>query len=174
MVAGIYASFQLLTGPSTEVVDGQYAYPGYEIVALEPFEIEARVLSRRDYRTGRESDLSLTDLALGWGPMARDDTLEYIEISQSNRWYHWRASALPIPRRDIESHSANMHMIAANPDVANKLSDVPTDARVHISGQLVEVRAPDGWKWRSSLTRHDTGDGACEVVWVESLRWSEV
>jgi len=27
---------------------------------------------------------------------------------------------------------------------------------------------PDGFAWRSSLTREDTGAGACELVYVES------
>lgn len=26
-----------------------------------------------------------------------------------------------------------------------------------------------GWRWRSSLSREDTGDGSCELVWVERL-----
>jgi hypothetical protein len=30
----------------------------------------------------------------------------------------------------------------------------------------VQVNTPDGWRWRSSLTREDTGGGACEVVYV--------
>jgi hypothetical protein len=36
-------------------------------------------------------------------------------------------------------------------------------------GYLVEVRGRDGFRWRSSLTREDTGNGACELVWVEKL-----
>jgi hypothetical protein len=35
---------------------------------------------------------------------------------------------------------------------------------------LVEADGRDGWKWRSSLTRDDTGDGACELMWVEWMR----
>ena len=38
---------------------------------------------------------------------------------------------------------------------------------VRLSGWLVEIRARDGFKWRSSLSRADTGAGACEVVLVE-------
>jgi hypothetical protein len=38
--------------------------------------------------------------------------------------------------------------------------------RVRIEGWLVEATAPDGWRWRSSLTREDTGNGACELVYV--------
>jgi hypothetical protein len=40
---------------------------------------------------------------------------------------------------------------------------------VALTGYLVEVRGPDGFRWRSSLTREDTGNGACELVWVEKL-----
>jgi hypothetical protein len=40
---------------------------------------------------------------------------------------------------------------------------------VRFSGYLVKVEAPDGWAWVSSLTRDDTGAGACELVWVDDL-----
>jgi len=36
-------------------------------------------------------------------------------------------------------------------------------------GYLISIRGEDGWHWRSSLSRTDSGDGACEVVWVDSL-----
>jgi len=35
---------------------------------------------------------------------------------------------------------------------------------------LVEVKAQDGWTWRSSLSREDTGNGACELMLVEEVR----
>ena len=34
-------------------------------------------------------------------------------------------------------------------------------------GYLVEADGQNGYKWVSSLTRSDSGAGACEVVWVE-------
>jgi len=40
---------------------------------------------------------------------------------------------------------------------------------VHLDGFLVDASRPDGWRWRSSLRRDDTGDGACELVYVEDL-----
>jgi hypothetical protein len=33
----------------------------------------------------------------------------------------------------------------------------------------VEVSKADGWHWRSSTTREDSGMHACEVVWLEEL-----
>ena len=29
-------------------------------------------------------------------------------------------------------------------------------------------KSADGWRWQSSLTRHDTGNGACELLLVQS------
>ncbi|CAG0979765.1 hypothetical protein MTYP_01692 [Methylophilaceae bacterium] len=148
---------------------GQVFINGHRIKPLEGFSIEARVLSVRHYNHDRESSLAPVDLALGWGRMADDAVLRHIDISQRNRWYFWRTDNFPIPRREIETHSANMHMIPANAEIENKLKSVSSGKIVRINGYLVEADANDGWRWRSSLTREDTGPGACELVLVETL-----
>ena len=138
---------------------------------LAGFSIDARVLSRRDYDAGRESDLSPTDLALGWGRMRDDGVLSRLDISQSGRWYRYRWSdAPPISVDEIVRSSANMHVIPANDGVARALARVREGDRVRMDGWLVEADAPDGWTWRSSTTREDSGEGACEVVYACSLR----
>jgi len=144
-----------------------------EPATLQPlagFSVEARVLSREDYRMGRESDLSPTDLALGWGRMRDDAVIDRLDIDQSNRWYHYRwQGAPPIPAAEIVRSSANMHMIPADAATAKELGRVRIGDKVRIDGWLVEADAPDGWRWRSSLTREDSGSGACEVVYVCSI-----
>jgi hypothetical protein len=147
----------------------RYVRNGYSIEVLERFALAARVLGVAHYRSDREADLSPVDLALGWGPMSDSDVLRHVEITQSNRFYYWRVKHFPIPRKQIETHSANMHLIPAHERINAALSAVRTGQVVRIEGYLVEARATDGWHWRSSLTREDTGVGACEVVWVEKL-----
>lgn len=146
-----------------------FSFKDYTITPLASFKIEARVLGRENYYLGRESGLSPTDLALGWGPMSDEAVIDKISIRQSNRWYTWRVSEWPIPRRQIETNSANMHLIPANDDVASTLKTVRTGNIVRFSGYLVRIKASDGWRWQSSVTRDDTGDGSCELIWVESL-----
>lgn len=149
--------------------NGGFRVERYAIYPLQDFSLEARVLGREDYRLGREAELSPTDLALGWGPMADPNVLASIRITQGNRWYYWRADSMPIPRREIETHSANMHLIPANDSVARTLGQVDTGERIRLSGKLVRVEGDDGWRWVSSLSREDSGSGACELIWVESL-----
>ncbi|HQO16731.1 MAG TPA: hypothetical protein PLG02_07185, partial [Methylotenera sp.] len=74
-----------------------------------------------------------------------------------------------IPQRQIEIHSANMHIIPANDSVKRQLSNVRQGQLVKIKGLLIEARRPDGWRWRSSLSREDTGNGACELMYVTEL-----
>ncbi len=156
--------------PGTVDPAGNLAYPGYSFQTLDRFDLKARVLSRRDYRFGREAELSPLDLAVGWGPMADPHTLQAFTISQRNRWYYWKARELPISRADIIAHSANVHIIPASEQIALSLDDVAVGSEVQLAGQLVQVTAPDGWRWRSSLSRTDTGAGSCEVLLLESLR----
>ena len=152
--------------PQQASPDGVIRLDGHTITPLQPFRLEARVLGREDYRFDRGARISPTDLALGWGPMADPQVLARIDISQGNRWYHWRTDDFPIPRREIETHSANMHLIPADAAVAQALRGVRAGQNVRIDGWLVQADAPDGWRWRSSLTREDSGGGACELVYV--------
>ena len=142
----------------------------FTITPLQSFEIEARVLSAEHYSVGRTADLVPVDLALGWGPMSDEAVLSKINITQGNRFYYWHVDAFPIPREQIESNSANMHMIPATSTVAKTLKSIRAGQVVKLSGYLVEVNAADGWHWRSSLSRTDTGSGACELVYVKSLQ----
>ena len=142
---------------------------GYLVEPLARFEVEARVLAAKRYRKGREAELSPVDLALGWGPMSDEAVLDHLEIWQNRRFYFWQGRILPIPKREISRHSANMHLIPATDEVREALLKVRPGEIVRFSGYLVQIRADDGWYWRSSLTRNDVGGGACEVVWVEYL-----
>jgi hypothetical protein len=139
---------------------------------LADFSLQARVLSREDYRVDTESELAPTDLALGWQAMSDSAVLDKLKISQSGRWYHyrWGREGPPIPAKQIVRSSANMHLIPANDAVAEALAVVGEDQLIALRGQLVEVERPrDGWRWRSSTSREDSGAGSCEVIWVESL-----
>lgn len=147
-----------------------FSVAGYRIIPAAAFSLQARVLSVEAYHVGREADLSPVDLALGWGPMADSAVLDHLQISQNNRFYFYRWSGTPpIPRPDIVEHSANMHMIPANDEIKQRLGTVRAGQVVTLRGYLVRVQAPDGWHWNSSMTRSDSGNGACELVWVKDI-----
>ena len=143
----------------------------YEITQLATFAIRAKVLAKENYRFDRGAELAPTDLALGWGKMSDEGILAEIKISQSNRFYYWRVESFPLPRQEIETQSANMHLIPANDSVKRALAQIRRGDIIEMSGSLVNVVSADGgWRWNTSLTRDDTGRGACELIWVENLQ----
>jgi len=146
-----------------------FNHEGYSFTPLANISLEARVLSRKQYSLGREGKLSPLDLALGWGPMSDNQVLDMIDISQGNRFYYWHVEQFPIPQKEITRHSSNMHMIPSNEQVADQLAAIRKGDVVAITGQLVMIKAEDGWRWQSSLSRTDTGKGACELVWVKAV-----
>lgn len=174
------ANAPVVLGPGIKVTDAPiqtdlkkaetFQHNGYQITPLAEFKLKGKVLSREDYSFGRESDLSPIDLALGWGPMSDEAILDKIDISQSGRWYRWRVQEFPIPRKAIETQSANMHMIPANDLVEDLLEMTKQGQLIELEGYLVRADADDGWHWQSSLTRNDTGARACEVIYVESFQ----
>ncbi len=157
------------TPAQRDTVQKPFKFKGYQITPLADFVMKGRILSYKTYSSDREADLSPIDLALGWGPMSKNEVLSKIDISQRSRWYYWRTDNFPIPRRDIETNSANMHIIPADKSIAGQLKDVKRGQIVHIKGHLVECNQ-NGWKWKSSLSREDTGGGACEVIYVTNLK----
>ena len=142
----------------------------YQLTRKASFEIRARVLSKEPYYLGRTADLAPIDLALGWGAMSDSAVLSQIDISQSARWYRTRYDLPPpIADQQIIFNSSNMHMIPAGKAIERSLKKLREGDIVLIKGYLVDVDHDSGWYWRSSMSRLDTGDGACELVYVESL-----
>jgi len=142
----------------------------YRIKPLATFNVVAKVLAKKNYSSDRGADLSPTDVTLGWGRMSDESVLKHVNISQSGRFYFWNVKTFPIPRREIETHSANMHLIPANDKVERAIANIKEGEIIEIVGQLVSATSgSDGWTWTSSLTRNDIGNGACELILVEKI-----
>jgi hypothetical protein len=144
----------------------------FAIKPLARYEITARVLSKESYRWDVGAKLVPVDLTMGWGPMSDSAVLDKLEISQGNRWYNWRIdnmAKLPIAVDQINRHAANMHLIAADNTIAKQIRNIRPGKIVTLRGYLVEASGKDGFTWRTSLSRDDSGGGACELMWVESF-----
>lgn len=153
------------------VTDGEKLQIGrWTLTIRATYQLTARVLARESYSFDAMSDLVPEDLALGWGPMSDNSVLRTIDISQSNRFYYWRASAATrLARETIISHSANTHVIPQTPAVARALARLRPGEVVTLSGDLVDAVRNDGRSLKTSLLRTDTGAGACEVMLVTDV-----
>ena len=144
-------------------------YKGYEITPQADFIIEARVLSREKYFIDASAELAPLDLALGWGMMSDTATIDQLDIDQNVRFYTWRMNNAPITIKQVIEQSSNMHMIPANDEIEEQLGKIRKGSLVRLKGKLVKVRNSKGFIWNSSMSRKDTGAGACEVVYVTAV-----
>ena len=150
-----------------------FEFKGYKITPVAHFSVKARVLSARHYRQDGIKGLSPVDLALGWGKMSDHDILKHINISQSGRWYRYRyVGKPPIPKNEIKNSSANMHLVPGNQNARASMMKARKGHDVAFHGKLINIERRTSrsrqW-WKSSLTRSDSGGGACEIVWVEEF-----
>ncbi|WP_413586739.1 hypothetical protein [Bdellovibrio sp. HCB274] len=137
---------------------------------LANYKIRARVLSTNRYWFDPGAAISPIDLALGWGPMSDSRVLNELSIGQSLRYYHVKWRNPPIPENEILRHSANVHIIPANTIVKDLLFSLREGNLIELDGQLVVFSGKSGGEWKSSLSRDDRGAGACELMYVTSVR----
>jgi hypothetical protein len=133
------------------------------------YRVTARILGLQRYRFDSLAGLIPEDLALGWGPMSDNGVLAAIDISQSDRFYFWRAHSGALAKDAIISHSANTHVIPADALVGKQLSRLRRGQVVALEGELVDAVRDDGAWIHTSLVRTDTGAGACEVMLVRDV-----
>lgn len=145
----------------------------FEGVRLKPraeFDAEVRVLGRERYWLGELADVAPLDIAVGWGPMSDSAVLNEIDISQGGRFYFWQYDGEPpIPTPAIISHSANWHLVPASRSVWRTLRSLRVGSVVRLEGKLIDIETPEHRTIKTSLRREDSGEGACEVIFVESV-----
>lgn len=142
----------------------------YEIGYSDEFKITGLVISKRHYLADERADIAPYDMVVGWGPMSDPKVLKDIDVRQNNRFYYWHVDEFPIPRKALELHSTNLHLIPNSAEIATALAAVQKGDIVELVGYLVDIKDADGFIWATSRVRDDSGDGACEIVLVERLR----
>ncbi len=148
-----------------------YSKAGHQLTAVAEFKVKAKVLSVALYRKGREALFSPVDLALGWGKMASDQLLSEVKVTQSGRFASMSYDpGSDIAVNDIIHNSSNVHVIPASHGVKKQLQKIKKGQTVEIEGYLVNISHSDGWRWQTSMSRHDRGNGACEILLVTSVR----
>ena len=166
---GVLAPYE----PDQDALDPQrhWQFKDSQVTALANFRVRARVLLTEHYWWGRDADVAPVDLTMGWRLMSNQEVLDGLHIYRGRRAYVWspRDGRMPASEQDINTHSANMHLVPSTPELADRLRAINPGDLVDIHGYLIELKFPDGATWTSSLTRTDTGNGACELVWVNDL-----
>ena len=152
------------------VVEDKRIYKnGYELKLIESFDVEGRVISTRRYWGDERADIAPVDLAVGWGKLSDPEVLKQIYFRQNNRFLYWRVGEFPIPRKELEHSTTNIHIIPANDSVEARVRDLKRGELIKLKGYLVDAKTGNNDVWQTSRSREDSGDGACEILLVEAI-----
>lgn len=147
-----------------------FEHKGYTLTPIAQFVVKAKLLSFEEYHSDEGASLSPIDYALGWDKMSQDEIIEQLDVRQDQRFFTYRwEKAPPIPPQEIIVSATNIHLIPASREIEKQLKSARRGEHVQLTGQLVDARRNDGFIWNSSRSRQDTGKGACELMWVESI-----
>jgi len=169
-------SFQELNDPIQKKYRGNDYIPyvnqkvNLKIFPKAEYKVYATVMGKKRYRWGWESKLAPYDLALVWNKLMLPENQKGIKYSQGNRWYYYRYNNdYPLSGSYIAEHSANNHIIPANDNLRKAIDRIRVMDNIYLEGYLVyidgKVNNRKVW-WKSSLSRNDSGDGACEVFYI--------
>lgn len=150
----------------------------YEIEPLFEYELDGVVVSYHDadsvtdiWHHRRWQDfLNVRDLCVIWGDNVRSGV--YLDMSFRNDswtcWAYW-PDALTGARFRMDALSNN-HLLADDPTVQKALMAARPGDQVRFRGVLARYRNPgNGFARGTSTSRTDTGNGACETVYLESF-----
>jgi hypothetical protein len=124
-----------------------------------------------DYAHNEWGDhINLMDLCVVWGSTAEAGAYRKVSFS-NNQWEcHWSWSSAEAGRNFKHEEVSNNHIVTDDPAVAKALRTIRIGDQIRIKGYLVDYTIANRPGARvSSITRTDTGNGACEVLYVEAV-----
>jgi hypothetical protein len=143
------------------------------IEKVAEYSITGRVVGTSRYSFGIRGELSPYDVGLAWGPLSDIAVDDRISWRSSQRWLTFRTNdfaLLPL----ISINSSNTHLIPANNDIRRLLRHIRRNDVVRLEGYLVQAHYTDrghSITIPTSTSRYDTGNGACEQMYVTSVTW---
>jgi len=155
-----------LGGAETVIIKGDRGDVALSLLAH--YSIEA-VVKSKNHQSDYASQISKYDLALAWGTLNDPVIDAHISYGQSGRFYYYRWSeGTPVSPDYIASHSANVHVIHSNSYILKDIKGIDENDHIRLEGFLVNTNFKDG-AWKTSLTRNDTGNGSCEILYVTNV-----
>jgi hypothetical protein len=115
--------------------------------------------------------LNVVDLCLVFAENVASGGYEGIEYSSGQFVCYAQTRSDEKWRRFSMRALSNNHLLADRPSIASKLRAVQIGDQVRIRGWLSEYEHNHGFPFKrgTSLTRDDTGNGACETIYVQEI-----
>ncbi|MFZ6813915.1 hypothetical protein ACO0K3_05570 [Undibacterium sp. Rencai35W] len=150
----------------------------YQVQPLYHYDLTGLVVSKHDANTWwdylhREwnDSLNIVDLCVVWGNNVRSGSYADINFSSGQFTCNFSTNSNEAFAAFDQTAISNNHLLTDNPQLAKLMRSVQVGDQIHFRGQLAEYSHHHGFAFKrgTSITRTDTGNGACETVFIESF-----
>jgi hypothetical protein len=158
----------------TTEVNGQH----YTVTPKFSYQLDGVVVSLHDadqlndiWHHGRWQDfLNLRDLCVIWGENVQSAVYHRIEF-HNDSWTCWVSWQDQETGRQFKMNAlSNNHLLADKDTVKAALMKAEPGDHIRVRGLLAEYANPaNGFHRGTSITREDTGNGACETIYVDEF-----
>lgn len=152
----------------------------YTLEPLFAYELDGVVVSLHDsdafsdiYHFKDWKDfLNIRDLCVVWGDNVSSGLFREMQY-HNGTWTCWVSSAdADVARRFAWRQLSNNHLLTHDPQLYEAIKSAEIGDQIHLKGYLTRYSHAGGFQRGTSVSRADTGDGACETIYVEEFRIS--
>ena len=149
----------------------------YTLTPRASYDISGLVVSQHRgdalFNLGHKVDPgNIKDICVVWGEAVTNGSYRKVKFTSGEFTCSYSWSGAVTPLLDPEKTSNN-HLIPANAAIASRIDAIHVGDQVRLTGLLVDYEVTkdrrDIFTRRTSLTRTDTGNGACEILYVTDL-----
>jgi hypothetical protein len=156
--------------------DFEYSDKSYVVQPVAQYELWGLVVSHNNIAAIDDiyhdsSSVDLKDLCVIWGPNVEDNNYNKVKFWSEPWSCQFQTDDMEAFRAFSKDALSNNHLLSDDPEVRSKIRQARIGDQIHLTGWLVNyypVGLPDHVR-KSSTIRTDTGNGACEVVFVKSF-----
>jgi len=147
----------------------------YRVQPLYNYELTGLVVSFKRFRPGigiheRWNDyVNIADICVVWGENARD-----IDLNEFKFWnLEFTCMYSTRNQREWERFNpdqlSNNHIVTTDPRLKDEIRKLEVGDQIHLRGWLSEYGQPGGPVRGTSTVRTDTGNGACETIYISEF-----
>lgn len=147
----------------------------YQIQPLYEYDLYGLIVSYRhhdgDYGLHKlwNDHLNVADVCVVWQQNVTDAHLHHLDFWNGQFTCNVKTSNQAAWDSFHMNQLSNNHLLSADKPVRDQLNDLRIGDQIHIKGWLASYSNDQGGTRGSSTTRDDTGNGACETIFVQSV-----
>jgi hypothetical protein len=149
----------------------------YRILPQFDYELDGMVVSFHHadawdniYHQDWEDFINIKDVCVIWGENLASGVYQRMQFDNTSWtcWFQWPDQATG--QRFQPRQLSNNHLLSDNPAVSRQIMAANTGDQVHFRGVLAKYENPaNGFKRGTSITRTDSGNGACETIYIDEF-----